>query len=159
VVRPPDDWLARTGSTLDQLTQAYTGDGVAVNSGQFDGLPTLEFKAKITAWLTEAGLGMKKVNYKLRDWLFSRQRYWGEPFPILHEVDDQGNPTGVVEALSADDLPLCLPELEDYKPSGRPEPPLGKATDWINVTRKGKKYKRETNTMPQWAGSCWYYLR
>ena len=91
--------------------------------------------------------------------MFSRQRYWGEPFPILHEVDDQGHPTGAIEPLSVDELPLCLPELEDYKPSGKPEPPLGKATDWVNVTRHGKRYKRETNTMPQWAGSCWYYLR
>ena len=105
------------------------------------------------------GLGCRKVNYKLRDWLFSRQRYWGEPFPILHEVDDKGKPTGVIEPLSPDELPLRLPELEDYKPSGKPEPPLGKATDWLYVTRNGKRYRRETNTMPQWAGSCWYYLR
>ncbi len=106
-----------------------------------------------------SGLGTRKINYKLRDWLFSRQRYWGEPFPILHELDDKGQPTGVIEPLSADELPLRLPELEDYKPTGKPEPPLGKATDWVNVTRNGKRYRRETNTMPQWAGSCWYYLR
>jgi leucyl-tRNA synthetase len=99
------------------------------------------------------------VNYKLRDWLFSRQRYWGEPFPLLHEIDAAGKPTGVVEPLSPEELPLRLPDLEDYKPSGRPEPPLGKATDWLYVTRNGKRYRRETNTMPQWAGSCWYYLR
>jgi leucyl-tRNA synthetase len=159
VVRPPDEWLKKTGSTLDNLTEAYVEEGVAVNSGSFDGLPTAEFKKKIIASLEERGLGQRRVNYKLRDWLFSRQRYWGEPFPLLHEVDASGNPTGVVEPLSPDELPLRLPEMEDYKPSGRPEPPLGKATDWVNVTRHGKRYKRETNTMPQWAGSCWYYIR
>jgi leucyl-tRNA synthetase len=159
VVCPPDAWLKQTGSTLDHLTEAYVEEGVAINSGAFDSLPTTEFKKKITAWLEERGLGQKKINYKLRDWLFSRQRYWGEPFPILHEVDSQGNPTGAVESLSVEELPLRLPDLEDYKPSGRPEPPLGKATDWLYVTRHGKRYKRETNTMPQWAGSCWYYLR
>jgi len=159
VVTPPDDWLEQTGSTLNHLTEPFVGEGAAINSSQFDGLPTSEFKQKITTWLEESGLGTKKINYKLRDWLFSRQRYWGEPFPILHEVDASGNPTGVVEALSAEELPLRLPELEDYKPSGQPEPPLGKAKDWLNVTRNGNRYKRETNTMPQWAGSCWYYLR
>jgi len=159
VVRPTDDWLRKTGSTLDHLTEAYTDDGTAVNSGTFDGLPTPVFKEKITAWLEARVLGRKKVNYKLRDWLFSRQRYWGEPFPILHELDENGLPTGIVEPLFVAELPLRLPELEDYKPSGRPEPPLGKAADWLYVTRHGKRYRRETNTMPQWAGSCWYYLR
>jgi leucyl-tRNA synthetase len=137
----------------------FAGEGTAINSGKFSGLPTPEFKRQITAWLEERGQGKGKVNYKLRDWLFSRQRYWGEPFPILHEVDAAGQPTGAVEPLSVDELPLRLPDLEDYKPSGRPEPPLGKATEWVNVTRNGKRYRRETNTMPQWAGSCWYYLR
>jgi leucyl-tRNA synthetase len=159
VVRPPREWLERTGSTLDNLTEAYTEDGVAINSGIFDGLGTLEFKRRITDWLAERGEGQRRINYKLRDWLFSRQRYWGEPFPVLHEIDDAGNPTGVVEPLSPEELPLCLPEMEDFKPTGRPEPPLGRATDWVNVTRNGKRYRRETNTMPQWAGSCWYYLR
>jgi leucyl-tRNA synthetase len=159
VVRPPEDWLRKTGSTIEQLAEPYVDEGIAINSGKFDGLPTAEFKKKITAWLEERGLGQQKVNYKLRDWLFSRQRYWGEPFPLLHEVDATGQPTGVVVPLSPEELPLRLPELEDYKPSGRPEPPLGKATDWINITRNGKHYKRETNTMPQWAGSCWYYIR
>ena len=159
VVRPTDEWLKKTGSTLDHLTEAYTEEGVAVHSGPFDGLQTAEFKKKITAWLEERGLGAGKVNYKLRDWLFSRQRYWGEPFPILHEIDADGKPTGVVEPLSPEELPLRLPDLEDFRPSGRPEPPLGKATDWLYVTRHGKRYRRETNTMPQWAGSCWYYLR
>ena len=122
--------------------------------GTFTGLTTPEFKEKITAWLEEKGLGKKAVNYKLRDWLFSRQRYWGEPFPILHAED------GRVIALDESDLPLDLPEVEDYKPTGTGEPPLAKATDWVNVTLPdGTKARRETNTMPQWAGSCWYYLR
>src|SRR5207302_958542 len=143
----------------DNLTEAYVEEGVAVNSGMFDGLATPAFKQKITNWLEGQRLGVPKVNYKLRDWLFSRQRYWGEPFPILHEIGPDGNPTGSIQPLSVKELPLKLPALEDFKPSGRPEPPLGKATDWINVTRNGKRYRRETNTMPQWAGSCWYYLR
>jgi leucyl-tRNA synthetase len=159
VVRPPDEWLKRTGSTLDRLTEAFTDEGLAMNSGPFDGLPTAQFKSKITAWLQEQGRGTAKINYKLRDWLFSRQRYWGEPFPILHELDAAGKPTGLVRPLTEKDLPLCLPEMEDFKPSGQPEPPLGKATAWVNVTIDGKKYRRETNTMPQWAGSCWYYIR
>ena len=137
----------------------FAGEGTAVNSGSYEGLPTAEFKQKITEWLELKGLGEKRINYKLRDWLFSRQRYWGEPFPILHEVDAKGNPTGIIEALSPEELPLRLPDLEDFKPSGKPEPPLGKASDWVNVERNGKRYRRETNTMPQWAGSCWYYLR
>ncbi len=139
--------------------EAFTGEGIALNSGQFDGLATAEFKKAITSWLEHRGLGNQKVNYKLRDWLFSRQRYWGEPFPILHEVDNAGRPTGVVRPVPVEELPLTLPELEDYKPTGRPEPPLEKAASWIWVSRDGKRYKRETNTMPQWAGSCWYYLR
>jgi leucyl-tRNA synthetase len=159
VVQPPADWLTKTGSTIDKLTQAYTEDGIAINSGSFNGLATPEFKRKIAAWLEQKSVGKAKVNYKLRDWLFSRQRYWGEPFPILHELGPDGKPTGVVEALTEKELPLLLPEQEDYKPSGKPEPPLGKATDWVNVTSNGKRYRRETNTMPQWAGSCWYYLR
>jgi leucyl-tRNA synthetase len=148
-VQPPEGWTGK----------AYLGDGPAINSGFLDGLHVADAKRRMIDWLEEKGLGVRKVNYKLRDWLFSRQRYWGEPFPILHEIDAQGKPTGVVEPLSVEELPLRLPELEDYKPSGRPEPPLGKAADWLCVTRNGKRYQRETNTMPQWAGSCWYYLR
>jgi leucyl-tRNA synthetase len=159
VVRPPEEWLKQTGSTLDNLTEAFVGDGVAVNSGAFDGLTTPEFKKRITERLEQRVLGQQKVNYKLRDWLFSRQRYWGEPFPVLHELDASGKPTGRVVPLTGEELPLCLPEMEDYKPTGNPEPPLEKAKDWVYVTRNGKRYKRETNTMPQWAGSCWYYLR
>jgi leucyl-tRNA synthetase len=143
----------------DIFTECFVGEGTAINSGPFDGLPTLAFKAKITARLAELGQGQRKINYKLRDWLFSRQRYWGEPFPLLHELDERGAPTGVVEPLSPGELPLRLPELEDYKPSGKAAPPLEKAKDWLRVTRNGKHYLRETNTMPQWAGSCWYYLR
>jgi leucyl-tRNA synthetase len=153
VVAPPQEWLTATGSQLHELTQAYVGDGQAIHSGPFDGLPTPEFKKRIVAWLEERGLGRAKVNYKLRDWLFSRQRYWGEPFPILHAPD------GSVRPLELKDLPVTLPELEDYKPTGRPEPPLSKAADWVQVVLDGQTYRRETNTMPQWAGSCWYYLR
>jgi leucyl-tRNA synthetase len=159
VVRPPDEWLTQTGSTLNQLTEAYTGDGEAVNSGLLDGLPTQQAKARIIDWLAERGLGERRVHYKLRDWLFSRQRYWGEPFPLLHEIGPDGQPTGVVRRLEASELPLTLPEMADFKPTGSPEGPLSKATEWVNVSLDGKHYRRETNTMPQWAGSCWYYLR
>ncbi|MCI0499902.1 MAG: leucine--tRNA ligase [Planctomycetales bacterium] len=132
----------------------FAGDGTAINSGKFTGLKTPEFKTQITAWLEKEGLGKKAINYKLRDWLFSRQRYWGEPFPILHTED------GRVIALDESELPLQLPKLEDYKPSESGEPPLAKAVEWVNITLPdGTKAKRETNTMPQWAGSCWYYLR
>ena len=148
-VQPPEGWEGK----------AYLGEGPAINSGFLNGMGIAEAKRTIIAWLEERRQGTRKINYKLRDWLFSRQRYWGEPFPILHEIDDKGNPTGVIEPLSPDELPLRLPDLEDYKPSGRAEPPLSKAKDWLYVTRNGKRYKRETNTMPQWAGSCWYYLR
>lgn len=141
------------------FAECYSGDGIAINSGSFNGKTTLEFKKQITAWLQKDGKGEGKINYKLRDWLFSRQRYWGEPFPILHELDAEGKPTGAIEALSPSELPLELPEVEDYKPTGNPEPPLSKAKAWLDVTKNGKRYRRETNTMPQWAGSCWYYVR
>ncbi|MCK4914010.1 MAG: leucine--tRNA ligase [Planctomycetes bacterium] len=132
----------------------FAGDGIAINSGEFNGLTTAEFKERIINWLEENRLGKKAINYKLRDWLFSRQRYWGEPFPILHTED------GRIIGLSENELPLKLPKVEDYKPSGTGEPPLAKAKNWVNVTMPdGTKAKRETNTMPQWAGSCWYYLR
>ncbi|MSR32877.1 MAG: leucine--tRNA ligase [Gemmataceae bacterium] len=159
VVRPPQEWLEKTGSTLESLTEAFTGDGVACNSGEFNGLDTGEFKLRISHWLEKKGLGQAKVHFKLRDWLFSRQRYWGEPFPLLHEVNSEGKATGVVEPLAVGELPLELPALEDFRPSGKPEPPLGKAKAWVKVERNGKSWLRETNTMPQWAGSCWYYLR
>jgi leucyl-tRNA synthetase len=132
----------------------FTGDGTAVNSGKFTGMTTARFKAAIAEWLEENGLGKAAVNYKLRDWLFSRQRYWGEPFPIVHVADK-----GTV-GLGEDQLPLVLPEVDDYKPTGTGEPPLSKAKDWLCVDLPdGSKGTRETNTMPQWAGSCWYYLR
>ena len=132
----------------------FTGEGSAIHSGQFNGLPTARFKEEITNWLAENGLGEKAINYKLRDWLFSRQRYWGEPFPILHTEDGQ------VVSVPQDQLPVTLPEIDDYRPSGDGEPPLSKVKDWVNVTLDdGTKAVRETNTMPQWAGSCWYYLR
>jgi leucyl-tRNA synthetase len=135
-------------------------EGRAVHSGPYDGLPTAEVKRRITDDLQQRGLAQQAVNYKLRDWLFSRQRFWGEPFPILHGVDGQGRATGELRAVAAEELPVDLPHLEDFKPHGRPEPPLEKApADWLYLERDGRRYKRETNTMPQWAGSCWYYLR
>ena len=138
----------------------FAGLGTAINSGEYDGLETAQFKEKIIAQLAKDGVGRAAVNYKLRDWLFSRQRFWGEPFPILHELDDAGNRTGMMRGVPVEDLPVDLPQLEDFKPHGRPEPPLEKADDdWLYPVIDGVKYKRETNTMPQWAGSCWYYLR
>jgi leucyl-tRNA synthetase len=140
--------------------KCFSGEGIATNSGPYNGLKTAEFKQRIAADLAAAGLGREAVNYKLRDWLFSRQRFWGEPFPILHELDERGEPNGLIRAVDPQDLPIDLPHLDDYKPHGRPEPPLAKAPEeWLYVTLEGKRYRRETNTMPQWAGSCWYYLR
>jgi leucyl-tRNA synthetase len=127
----------------------FLEDGVAINSPIINGLPTPEAKKKILAWLQEHGVGRPDVRYKLRDWLFSRQRYWGEPFPIVWK-------NGRHESLSENELPLQPPALEDFKPTGTGEPPLAKAKDWI---RYSEMATRETNTMPQWAGSCWYYLR
>ncbi|MHC4963084.1 MAG: leucine--tRNA ligase, partial [Planctomycetota bacterium] len=151
VVQPDN---AEDAKLCEEGKLCFAGNGTAINSGEFTGLSTPEFKEKIAAWLTKKGLGEKAINYKLRDWLFSRQRYWGEPFPILHTED------GRVIALDESELPLDLPALEDYKPSESGDPPLAKATDWVNVTLPdGTKARRETNTMPQWAGSCWYYLR
>ena len=134
--------------------QGFTDDGTAVNSGFLNGLTTPEAKKKITAWLEEKGLGKKTINYKLRDWLFSRQRYWGEPFPIIWKKDAAGNLYH--EALPESSLPVLPPTLEDYKPTAGGEPPLARAKDWLNEIPGAT---RETNTMPQWAGSCWYYLR
>ena len=133
----------------------FTGDGYSINSGFLNGLPTQEAKEKITTWLEQKNIGRGSVNYKLRDWLFSRQRYWGEPFPIIH-FDD-----GTFRALDENELPLTLPEVSSYKHSGTGESPLASIKDWVNITDKAtdRKAKRETNTMPQWAGSCWYYLR
>ena len=144
-----------------EFKEAFVGDGRVINSGDYDDLPTAEFQERITADLAAGGLGRAAVNYKLRDWLFSRQHFWGEPFPILHELDDDGKPNGRLRALRPEDLPVDLPAKMAFDAAhDRPEPPLDKAPeDWLYVTLDGKRYKRETNTMPQWAGSCWYYLR
>ncbi|MDZ4783169.1 MAG: leucine--tRNA ligase, partial [Planctomycetia bacterium] len=140
--------------------EVFATTGTAINSGKYNGLPTAEFKPRIAADLQAQGLGRSAVNYKLRDWLFSRQHFWGEPFPILHELDAEGNFTGRLRAVDAKDLPVLLPDMPNFKPHGRPDPPLEEAPrDWLYITLDGKRYKRETNTMPQWAGSCWYFLR
>ncbi|MCO8125282.1 leucine--tRNA ligase [Stieleria sp. TO1_6] len=158
VVQPPADAENRDDILAGKACFAAVGN--AINSGPMDGKDTAEVKQQITAQLDAEGLGNSAVNYKLRDWLFSRQRFWGEPFPILHEIDQAGNATGRMRGVDPSELPVRLPELEDFKPHGRPEPPLAKAGDeWLYVTIDGKRYRRETNTMPQWAGSCWYYLR
>ena len=160
VVAPADSDAAKTASP-DPVP--YTGDtaftdiatGVMVSSGFITGLTVDEARVKMVDWLVEKGVGKAQTQYKLRDWLFSRQRYWGEPFPVIHWED------GTQGLVDENDLPLTLPELADYKPTGTGEPPLAKATEWVNVVdpATGKKGTRETNTMPQWAGSCWYYLR
>jgi leucyl-tRNA synthetase len=138
----------------------FTGDGKAVNSGPYTGMETRAFIEKVAADLADAGLGRPAVNYKLRDWLFSRQRFWGEPFPILHELGPDGKPTGAIRAVDEAELPVNLPHLTDFKPGDTPDPPLSRSpSEWLFVERDGKRYRRETNTMPQWAGSCWYYLR
>ncbi len=161
VVQPSAEWLAKTGSTIDNLTEAYTDEGTAINSGPFNGLATPEFKQQDHRLARGKRPGKQAVNYKLRDWLFSRQRYWGEPFPILHELDAR-RPADRRRSkpLSPERIAACgCRSWRITSRRGKPEPPLGKATDWLNVTRNGKRYRRETNTMPQWAGSCWYYLR
>ena len=135
--------------TRDEPAIGFTGEGVAVNSPIINGLTSADAKKKISAWLEQHGFGKRAINYKLRDWLFSRQRYWGEPFPIVWE-------NGKHRALGEKELPVVPPPLDDYKPTGTGEPPLAKAKEWI---RYSDKALRETNTMPQWAGSCWYYLR
>ena len=136
----------------------FTEEGTAVNSANseisLDGLPTKEAKRKIIDWLDAKGIGKRMINYKLRDWLFSRQRYWGEPFPILWKKDDNGIPYH--EALPDSALPLVPPALEEYKPTAEGQPPLARAREWVHLADGSE---REVNTMPQWAGSCWYYLR
>jgi len=133
----------------ESAINCFSGEGTAINSGFLDGLPTAEAKAKMISWLEEKKLGTHRVQYKLRDWLFSRQRYWGEPFPVVWKGDQH-------EIISENDLPLTLPELDDYKPTPEGHAPLAKAKEWLKLS-DGRT--RETNTMPQWAGSCWYYLR
>ena len=160
VVDPPADRAEVSRADVLAGRAAFVEDGRAINSGVYDGLATAEFKAKITADLAGQGLARAAVNYKLRDWLFSRQHFWGEPFPILHELDAQGKPTGLLRPVAPDELPVNLPDMPHFKPHGRPEPPLEEApADWLYPVIDGRRYKRETNTMPQWAGSCWYYLR
>jgi leucyl-tRNA synthetase len=171
VVLPPVSWLKEnapaTSEHMDQnalereyrqapahFKSAFVGDGISINSSLMEGMPTAEAKRKITAWLEAGGSGRKMVNYKLRDWLFSRQRYWGEPFPIVWRRDSNGNLFH--EALPEAALPVLPPPLEDYKPTPDGQPPLARAQDWVNLPDGSM---RETNTMPQWAGSCWYYLR
>jgi leucyl-tRNA synthetase len=144
VVQPPGD----------AAWEGFTGEGAAINSQFLNGLPTAEAKKRMAAWLKEKGLGQGTVNYKLRDWLFSRQRYWGEPFPIVWEQGENGKLRH--RALAETDLPVVQPDMDDFKPTGSPEPPLTKAVDWVKYSETAA---RETNTMPQWAGSCWYYLR
>lgn len=147
-----------SGGDVQKAAYVDIEKGVCVHSTNeelsLDGLPVNEGRAKITEWLTQKGYGSHTITYKLRDWLFSRQRYWGEPFPVIH-IDDEPKP------LSENDLPVTLPELDDFQPAKTGEPPLAKAKKWLHINdpESGKPAKRETNTMPQWAGSCWYYLR
>ena len=140
----------------DLSEAAYTGDGLAVNSEFLNGLDTPAAKIRMNEWLEERGLGKASITYKLRDWLFSRQRYWGEPFPIVHREN------GDIELVPDSELPVTLPELDDYKPSGTDfQSPLARVTDWISIQdpNTGETLSRDPNTMPQWAGSCWYFLR
>ena len=160
----PDAKEAKAGNVCIEDVLAgkacWTGNGKMINSVNDDGLDINGMEVKdskriTTEWLEERGIGKAAVNYKLRDWLFSRQRYWGEPFPVVHMED------GTIKLLPEDELPLRLPVMEEFKPSGTGESPLANATEWLEYTdpETGMKGRRETNTMPQWAGSCWYYLR
>ena len=134
--------------------EAWTGDGRAMDSGEFSGLDTADCRRRITESLVERGKGVVRTRYKLRDWLFSRQRYWGDPFPLLH------GPDGAVIGVNENDLPVELPYIDEFRPTPDGRPPLARAgEDWLFVHKQGKRWRRETNTMPQWAGSCWYYLR
>ncbi len=139
----------------DVQAEAHTAEGVAVNSGLLDGLTTEAAKQRMLGWLEEQKLGLRRVQYRLRDWLFSRQRYWGEPFPIIHLED------GTIATVPESQLPVTLPHVDEFKPTADGHPPLGRAgEDWLMVELPdGRKGVREINTMPQWAGSCWYYLR
>jgi len=155
------------GKLHDAPSAAFSEDGIAVRSGQFDGMKTPEIKRAVIAHLEQAGIGTRKINYRLRDWVFSRQRYWGEPIPIYFPVKTAGNPQkgdpfaidySQPIAVPDEELPLKLPQLDDYHP-GDPQGPLVKALQWRFFQKDGQWFARETNTMPQWAGSCWYYLR
>ena len=161
--------VSRSGKPSDApLAEAMVEPGTAVNSGKYDGLSTADFKKRVTEDLEKEGKGKARVEYKLRDWIFSRQRYWGEPIPIYFPVDTDGDPRGGAEytirydepiPVQESELPLRLPELEDYKPGEDPAGVLARAADWRFFQKDGQWFARETNTMPQWAGSCWYYLR
>lgn len=149
---------AHTGHALPTLSEkAFEEDGIAVNSGEFNGMRTAEFKKKITAWLEGNGMGKKAVNYRLRDWVFSRQRYWGEPIPLIH----CGGKCKKAVPVPEDQLPVTLPDVAQYQPTGTGDSPLASVESWVKTTCPvcGGPARRETNTMPQWAGSCWYYLR
>ncbi|HEY3493603.1 MAG TPA: leucine--tRNA ligase [Polyangiaceae bacterium] len=155
------------GALHEGLEKAFVGDGIAVRSGRFDGQKTPEMKRNVIAFLDAQGIGRRRVNYKLRDWVFSRQRYWGEPIPIYFPVKTAGDPRKgdafeidyrTPIAVPESELPVQLPALEDYRP-GDPQGPLVRAPEWRFFQKEGKWFARETNTMPQWAGSCWYYLR
>ena len=163
IIAPDAEAAKAEGVDVDAVLAGkacWTGEGKLINSANADGLDVnglsvKESKPAATKWLAGRGMGKEAVKYKLRDWLFSRQRYWGEPFPIIHYED------GSVELVDESELPVALPEMPDFKPSGTGEPPLAKAGQWLNYVdpKTGRKGRRETNTMPQWAGSCWYYLR
>jgi len=146
--------ISKTGEAAE-LTEAYTEEGIMVNSGEFNGMKSGEAKVTIPEYLEKQGIGTKTVNYKLRDWVFSRQRYWGEPIPIVHCTH-----CGIV-GVKEEDLPIRLPEVDSYEPTGTGESPLAAIDEWVNTTcpKCGGPAKRETNTMPQWAGSSWYFLR
>jgi leucyl-tRNA synthetase len=168
---PVVEVISPDGKAHPTLEAAYTAEGITLDSGPLSGIPSSEAKAKITDRLIAEGRGSRRINYKLRDWVFSRQRYWGEPIPIYFPVemeDPNGDPRrGDAHTVRYDrpiavadsDLPVVLPDLEDFKPSGDPAGPLARAVDWRFFQKDGRWYARETNTMPQWAGSCWYYLR
>lgn len=146
--------IAKDGKEIPDMQEAYTeASGTMINSGDWNGMESSVLKQEAPMIIEKMGIGRKTVNYKLRDWVFSRQRYWGEPIPIIHMED------GTLRAVSEDNLPLELPATDNYQPSADGESPLANCTDWLNVTIDGMKGKRETNTMPQWAGSCWYYIR
>ncbi len=147
--------IAKDGVEIPNLTEAYTEPGVMINSGEFNGMDSEKARHELPGIFEERGIGKKTVNYKLRDWVFSRQRYWGEPIPIIH-CDHCG-----VVPVPEEDLPVLLPEVDNYKPTGTGESPLAAVEEWVNTTCPtcGAPAKRETNTMPQWAGSSWYFLR
>ncbi|UTC63919.1 leucine--tRNA ligase [Treponema sp. OMZ 788] len=155
VVAGVEEWEGGKRDFSEEPKACTTEDGYSVNSKQFDGLKTEEAKTKITEHLENLGIAKKAVNYKLRDWIFSRQRYWGEPIPLVH------CPCCGIVPIDEHDLPLSLPQVESYTPTGTGESPLAAIDSWVNTKcpKCGKEAKRETNTMPQWAGSCWYYLR